>query len=197
MALLYCCFVNSEAMLSCFRTAFRWPCCSSTVVRLALVYALIAVCESHERAIDFRFGGGLGEVVESRFDRPCIQGAGHLHWGRHALACNLYITFVIVTQFSPNILRNAISPRCRSDVFWHPRCSWATTGLSFLMQELTVMKNEKLKPTTVRFTDSDLHLIDCLQKKLGLRMIHIIRLAIRRLAENENLLPSNSAVKKR
>jgi hypothetical protein len=65
------------------------------------------------------------------------------------------------------------------------------------MQELTVMKNEKLKPTTVRFTDSDLHLIDCLQKKLGLRMIHIIRLAIRRLAENENLLPSNSAVKKR
>jgi len=94
-------------------------------------------------------------VVESRFDRPRIQGAGHLHWGRHALACNLYITFVIVTQFSPNILRNAISPRCRSDVFWHPRCSWATTGLSSLMQELTVMKNEKLKPTTVRFTDSD------------------------------------------
>jgi len=136
-------------------------------------------------------------VVESRFDRPRIQGAGHLHWGRHALACNLYITFVIVTQFSPNILRNAISPRCRSDVFWHPRCSWATTGLSSLMQELKVMKNEKLKPTTVRFTDSDLHLIDCLQKKLGLRMIHIIRLAIRRLAENENLLPSNSAVKKR
>ena len=54
------------------------------------------------------------------------------------------------------------------------------------------MKNEKLKSTTVRFTDSDLHLIDCLQEKLGLGMIHVIRLAIRRLAEIENLLPSAS-----
>ena len=53
---------------------------------------------------------------------------------------------------------------------------------SSLMQKSTVMKNEKLKPTTVRFTESDLHLIDRLQEKLGLGMIHIIRLAIRRLA---------------
>jgi hypothetical protein len=66
-----------------------------------------------------------------------------------------------------------------------------------LMQKLTDMKNEKLKSTTVRFTDSDLHLIDRLQEKLGLGMIHIIRLAIRRLAENENLLPSNPALGKR
>jgi hypothetical protein len=70
-------------------------------------------------------------------------------------------------------------------------------GQSSLMQESTVMKNAKLKPTTVRFTDSDLRLIDGLQEKLGLGMIHIIRLAIRRLAENENLLPSNSAPSKR
>ena len=70
-------------------------------------------------------------------------------------------------------------------------------GKSSLMQKLTVMKNDKLKSTTVRFTDSDLHLIDSLQEKLGLGMIHIIRLAIRRLAENENLLPSNSALTKR
>ena len=58
------------------------------------------------------------------------------------------------------------------------------------------MKNEKLKSTTVRFTDSDLHLIDCLQQKLGLGMIHIIRFAIRRLAEDENLLPFPSTPKK-
>jgi hypothetical protein len=66
-----------------------------------------------------------------------------------------------------------------------------------LMQELNVMKNEKLKSTTVRFSDSDLHLIECLREKLGLGMIHIIRLSIRRLAESENLLPSNSVLGKR
>jgi antitoxin component of RelBE/YafQ-DinJ toxin-antitoxin module len=59
------------------------------------------------------------------------------------------------------------------------------------------MKNEKLKSTTVRFTDSDLHVIDRLQEKLGLGMIHVIRLAIRRLAENENLPPSNPALRRR
>jgi len=51
------------------------------------------------------------------------------------------------------------------------------------------MKEEKLKSTTVRFTDSDLQLIDSLQEKLGLGMIHVIRLAIRRLAEAESLMP--------
>jgi hypothetical protein len=63
--------------------------------------------------------------------------------------------------------------------------------------ELKGMKNEKLKSTTVRFTDSDLHLIERLQEKLGLGMIHVIRLAIRRLAESENLPPSNSPLGKR
>jgi len=58
--------------------------------------------------------------------------------------------------------------------------------------KISTMKNEKLKSTTVRFTDSDLYLIDSLQEKLGLGMIHIIRLAIRRLAENENLLKSTA-----
>ncbi len=70
-------------------------------------------------------------------------------------------------------------------------------GQTPLMQELTAMKNEQLKSTTVRFTDSDLRVIASLQEKLGLGMIHIIRLAIRRLAENENLLPSASALRKR
>jgi hypothetical protein len=65
------------------------------------------------------------------------------------------------------------------------------------LQELRVMKNEKLKSTTVRFTDSDLHVIDRLQEKLGLGMIHVIRLAIRRLAESENSPPSPATPKKR
>jgi len=59
------------------------------------------------------------------------------------------------------------------------------------------MKNELLKSTTVRFTDADLYLIDCLREKLGLGMIHVVRLAIRRLAESENLLPTSSVPKKR
>ena len=52
------------------------------------------------------------------------------------------------------------------------------------------MRNEKLKSTTVRFTESDLYIIDRLQEKTGLGMIHVIRLAIRRLAEIEELVPS-------
>jgi len=58
------------------------------------------------------------------------------------------------------------------------------------------MKNENLKSTTVRFTDSDLYLIDRLQEKLGLGMIHVIRLAIRRMAESENLQLSPSVLRK-
>jgi hypothetical protein len=59
------------------------------------------------------------------------------------------------------------------------------------------MKNDKLQSTTVRFTDPDFYLIERLREKLGLGMIHIIRLAIRRLAESEHLLVSRSAPKKR
>ena len=65
------------------------------------------------------------------------------------------------------------------------------------MPEWTVTRNKKLKSTTVRFTESDLHLIESLQEKLGLGVIHVIRLAIRRLAESENLLPFPAASKKR
>jgi hypothetical protein len=59
------------------------------------------------------------------------------------------------------------------------------------------MKNEKLKSTTVRFTESDLHLVQSLQEKLGIGMIHVIRLAIRRLAESENVLLFPATRKKR
>lgn len=50
------------------------------------------------------------------------------------------------------------------------------------------MTKGKLKSTTVHFTESDLYLIARLQEKLGLGMIHVIRLAIRRVAENETPL---------
>ena len=53
-------------------------------------------------------------------------------------------------------------------------------------------KGGKLKSTTVHFTDSDLHVIKSLQEKLGLGLIHVVRLAIRRLAEFENLHPHSS-----
>jgi len=52
------------------------------------------------------------------------------------------------------------------------------------------MHTDKLKSTTVRFTDSDLRLLDSLQDKLGLGMIQVIRLAIRRLADIENVAGS-------
>ena len=48
-------------------------------------------------------------------------------------------------------------------------------------------KGTKLKSTTVHFTDSDLNVLKSLQEKLGLGLIHVIRLAIRRLAEIEDV----------
>src|SRR3954468_11595411 len=95
------------------------------------------------------------------------------------------------------ILRNAIPQRYRLAVSQWSRCSWATTEQLSRWKTLRLMKNEKLKSTTVRFTESDLYLIESLQEKLGLGMIHIIRLAIRRFAESENLPPSNSVLGKR
>ena len=59
------------------------------------------------------------------------------------------------------------------------------------------MKDVKLSPKTVRFSDSDLHILDCLQEKLGLEKTHVIQLAIRRLAERENLPPIRPRPKKR
>lgn len=56
-----------------------------------------------------------------------------------------------------------------------------------MMDGVREVKKEKLKSTTVRFTDSDLQVIESLQEKLGLGMIHVIRLAVRRLAESEKL----------
>jgi hypothetical protein len=75
-------------------------------------------------------------------------------------------------------------------------CSCAMTGQSSACNNGRPMKNENLKSTTVHFTESDLHLINALQEKLGLGMIHVIRLAIRRMAETESLLPIPPAPKK-
>ena len=83
----------------------------------------------------------------------------------------------------------------------------ATSPLSFLapgqrqfdrpVERIRSYEERETQSTTVRFTDSDLHLIECLQEKLGLGMIHVIRLAIRRLAESENLSPLPSTPQKR
>ena len=87
------------------------------------------------------------------------------------------------------ILRGAIPRRYRlavsSPSFSAP---WQRHGICSAVK-IPAMTNDKLKSTTVRFTDSDLLLIDCLRDKLGLGMIQVIRLAIRRLAEIENISP--------
>lgn len=49
------------------------------------------------------------------------------------------------------------------------------------------MTGEKLKSTTVRFTKEDFRIIGILQRKLGLGMVQVIRLAIRRLAQLEKV----------
>lgn len=64
------------------------------------------------------------------------------------------------------------------------------------LEDSRVMKNDKLQSTALRFTDSDLYLIERLQEKLRLDMFHVIRLAVRHLAENENLPSSPSVPKK-
>ena len=43
----------------------------------------------------------------------------------------------------------------------------------------------KLKSTTVRFTKQDIQIIDALRRRLGLGMVQVIRVAIRRLAQLE------------
>jgi hypothetical protein len=83
------------------------------------------------------------------------------------------------------IFRRAIPRRYRTAVSSLPLLLFGNDMPIVRLQQLTVMKNEKLKS----------NIIDCLQEKLGLGMIHVIRLAIRRLAETENLLPSPSTPK--
>ena len=48
-------------------------------------------------------------------------------------------------------------------------------------------REDKLKSTTVRFTTEDLRIIERLERRLGLGMMQVIRLAIRRLAQLENI----------
>jgi len=48
-------------------------------------------------------------------------------------------------------------------------------------------REDKLKSTTVRFTNEDRQIIERLQRRLGLGMMQVIRLAIRRLAQLENI----------
>jgi hypothetical protein len=73
---------------------------------------------------------------------------------------------------------------------------FAAMTFDFESSKTRMMADDKLKSTTVRFTDSDLVVLNHLREKLGLGMIQVIRLAIRRLAEIENVLPLSPARKK-
>jgi hypothetical protein len=64
---------------------------------------------------------------------------------------------------------------------------------SLLLGNESTLPFEGMRSTTVRFTESDLYIIDCLQDRLGLGMIQVIRVAIRRLAEIENILTTHHA----
>jgi|tagenome__1003787_1003787.scaffolds.fasta_scaffold20650178_1 hypothetical protein len=55
------------------------------------------------------------------------------------------------------------------------------------VRKCAVTKNETLKSKTLRFTESDIHLLESLRKKLRLGMNQVIRVAIMRLAEIEHL----------
>lgn len=48
-------------------------------------------------------------------------------------------------------------------------------------------RKTRLKSTTVRFATEDLHIIKQLERRLGLGMVQVIRLAIRRLAQLESI----------
>jgi len=151
---------------------------------------------SHSFRIWSRGRGGH----ESRLGPLCpVEPAGYLLLMGEVCFSDRYFVHHLPDRDAifTKIFRRAIPWRCRIAVSSIPLLLFGNDRPIVRLQQLTVMKNEKLKSTTVRFTDSDLHLIDCLQEKLGLGMIHVIRLAIRRLAETENLLPSPSTPKKR
>jgi hypothetical protein len=90
--------------------------------------------------------------------------------------------------------------RYRNDTDWLSRFSLLLIGndvrLGHHVKRKPMRTGDKLKSTTVRFTDADLLVINRLREKLGPGMIQIIRLAIRRLGEIENVLPPSSARKK-
>lgn len=119
--------------------------------------------------------------------------------GRHALSEISYFVHHL-PDCDPRlteILRKAIPCRYRLNVSSLSSLLLGIDGPIVPLEDSRVMKNEKLQSTTVRFTDSDLYLIERLQEKLRLDMFHVIRLAVWHLAENENLLSSPSVPKKR
>lgn len=49
------------------------------------------------------------------------------------------------------------------------------------------------KQTAIRFTAEDMALIEALQRKLGVNLSGLVRMAIRRLAEQEKIKPKKGA----
>ena len=65
------------------------------------------------------------------------------------------------------ILRRAIPQRYLSAICLASSVLLRNDRPIIRLRKLRLMKNENLKSTTVRFTDTDLYLIDSLQQKLG------------------------------
>jgi hypothetical protein len=103
--------------------------------------------------------------------------------------------FTLVLASATEILRKSIPQRYRLAVSIQLIALWQRRSILESCKTKT-MADDKLKSTTVRFTDSDLLVINHLREKLGLGMIQVIRLAIRRLAEIENVLPPSPARRK-
>jgi hypothetical protein len=119
---------------------------------------------------------------------PCVMFAGNSMKGGGVRYCGPRLTEILRRAIPPRYRKAILTLSCSSFGIDRPMISW---------EKSRVMKNEKLKSTTVRFRDSEVDLIERLQEKLGLGMVHVIRLAVRRLAENENLLSIPSIAKKR
>ena len=124
------------------------------------------------------------------------MGEGALSRGTDNISTSCPSDAVKISGNSSKGDTETIPQRYRTAVSSILHCSSATTRNLWGCRKKQLMRNDKLKSTTVRFTESDLQIIACLQDKLGLGMVQVIRLAIRRLAEIENVLTSPAPRKK-
>jgi CRP-like cAMP-binding protein len=81
-----------------------------------------------------------------------------------------YRWVMIANPMLTEILRKAMPRRYRLNVSSLSLLLLGNDGPIVPLEDSRVMKNDKLQSTTVRFTDSDLYLIERLQEKLGLDM---------------------------
>ena len=132
--------------------------------------------------------------VDPSLEHPrCCPGEGNTARATTLVLYNFLSLDAMARENSSRYAIDSISFRYLSAQF---HCACTRTYQSQCCTSEWTMGNDQLKSTTVRFTDSDLAVIDRLREKLGLGMIQVIRLSIRRLAELENVLPLPVARKK-